>query len=64
MSGPTMKRSLGQKFFLVIFLTFERDKTILGGTLVENVKQVKNQPTLLLQCAVYTYISFCLLIDQ
>jgi hypothetical protein len=30
-----------------IFLTFERDTTNYRGTLVENVKKVKNQPTLL-----------------
>jgi hypothetical protein len=42
-----MKRSLGPRNFFVIFLTFERDTTILRGTLVENVKNVKNQPTLL-----------------
>jgi hypothetical protein len=54
-SRPTMTRSLGaKKICLVSFLTFEMDTgtTILRGTLVENVKKVKNQPTLL-----YTYIS-------
>jgi hypothetical protein len=35
---PTMKRSLGQKIFFAIVLTFEMETT--------NVKKVKNQPTL------------------
>jgi hypothetical protein len=43
MMGPTMWL-LVPKFFFVIFLTFERDSTILRDTLVENVKKVKNQP--------------------
>jgi hypothetical protein len=43
-----MKRSLGPKFFFPIFGTFGRYITNLRGTLVENVKKVENQPTLLL----------------
>jgi hypothetical protein len=43
---PIMKRSLGQTKFFLIFLTFGRDTTNYRGTLVENVKKVKNQPTL------------------
>jgi hypothetical protein len=43
-----MKRSLGQKFVVVaIFGTFERYVTNLMDTFVENVKKIKNQPTLL-----------------
>jgi hypothetical protein len=44
-----MKRSLGQNIFVVvaIFGTFGRYVTNLRGTFVENVKKVKNQPTLL-----------------
>jgi hypothetical protein len=34
------------KHFFVIFLTFDRDTTILGVMLVENAKNVKNQPIL------------------
>jgi hypothetical protein len=41
-----MKRSLGQKIFFAIFGTFGRYITNLRGTFVENVKKVKNQPTL------------------
>jgi hypothetical protein len=47
MSGPIMKRSLGQNNFSFIFPTFLRDTTTLRATLVENVKKVQNQPTLL-----------------
>jgi hypothetical protein len=40
-----MKRSLGQKFFVVaIFGTFERYVTNLRGTFVENVKKSKINP--------------------
>jgi hypothetical protein len=43
-----MKRSLGKKkFFFAIFGTFVRYITNLRGTFVENVKKVKNQPTLM-----------------
>jgi hypothetical protein len=41
-----MKRSLGQKFFFAIIGPFRRYITNPRGTLVENVKKVKNQPTL------------------
>jgi hypothetical protein len=45
-----MKRSLGQNFVVVaIFGTFERYVTHLRRTFVENVKKVKNQPTLVPQ---------------
>jgi hypothetical protein len=47
MAGPMMKRSLGQNNFFFTFFTFEKDTTNYRGTLVENVKKVKNQPTLL-----------------
>jgi hypothetical protein len=40
MSGPTMKWSLGQIFF-VIFLTFERDIAFFGGNLVKNKNKNK-----------------------
>jgi hypothetical protein len=39
-----MKRLLGQKFFLNIFFTFERDTTKHRGTLLENVKKSKINP--------------------
>jgi hypothetical protein len=43
-----IKRSLGKIFFVVaIFGTFRRYVTNLRGTLLENVKKVQNQPTLL-----------------
>jgi hypothetical protein len=35
------------KFFFAIFGTFGRCVTNLRGTFVENVKKVKNQPTLM-----------------
>jgi hypothetical protein len=38
----------GKKFFFAIFCAFGRYITNLRGTFVENVKQVENQPTLLL----------------
>jgi hypothetical protein len=41
-----MKRSLGQQNLFAIFGTFGRYITNLRGTFVENVKKVKNQPTL------------------
>jgi hypothetical protein len=41
------------KFCFAIFHTFGRYVTNLRGTFVENVKKVKNQPTLL-------YSMFCL----
>jgi hypothetical protein len=47
MSGPTMKRSLGQnkkKFNFPLLLKGIQQTT---GVLVENVKKVKNQTTLL-----------------
>jgi hypothetical protein len=48
MAGPIMKRSLGQnKICFFMFLIIGRDTTIYRGTLVENVKKVQIQPTLL-----------------
>jgi hypothetical protein len=45
MAGPTVKQSKGQNNFNFIFPAFERDKTVLRGTLVENVEKSKlNQP--------------------
>jgi hypothetical protein len=41
-----------KQFFFFIFLTFGRDTTNYRGTLVENVKKVKIQPTLL---SIYIY---------
>jgi hypothetical protein len=42
------KRSLGKNLFVgAIFGTFGRYVTNLRSTFVENVKKVKNQPTLL-----------------
>jgi hypothetical protein len=49
-----MKRSLGQKKFVAIFVTFGRYITNLRGTFVENVKKVENQPTLV-------YSAYCML---
>jgi hypothetical protein len=46
MSGQIMKWSLSQNNIYFIFLAFERDTTNYRGTVVENVKKVKNQPTL------------------
>jgi hypothetical protein len=41
------KKGKWQKICLfVIFLSFERDTENLRGTIVENVKKVKNRPTL------------------
>jgi hypothetical protein len=53
-----MKRSLGQKkFFFAIFGTSGRNVTNVRGTFVENVKKVKNQPTLL-RSPKYTVIAW------
>jgi hypothetical protein len=42
-----IKRSLGQIIFFGLFGTFGRYVTNLRGTFVENVKNAKNQPTLM-----------------
>jgi hypothetical protein len=47
MSGPNEAVTGSKQIFVFIFLTFEKDTTIYRGTLVENVKKVKIQPTLL-----------------
>jgi hypothetical protein len=52
MTGPMMKRSLGQKFFFFIFLSFERHTTNYRGMHVENVKKI-NPPW----CTVYMGIN-------
>jgi hypothetical protein len=58
-----MKRSLGPKIFFAIFGFFGRYVTNLRGTFVENVKKVKNQPTLVYSTLSIVCSIFCLLVS-